>query len=301
LRPAGGKCRRRVCPGYFRLYAGDLAALIRENMDHVGGAWDLLTITPPGADILPWDRSKCTHPPGVRCSGLRGCVVEHKALALWHRNLAPNLDRLLRAAKERLRRRGYLVPRIIRASPETQERGALHYHLAAPTADRRAFYVLYEQIAAIAPNYGFGRSVSWDPSRGMDRADSRGLGAYITKLSGYVSKEAQGEARGLLEVLKLTRGMRAVSVSPKITVTSRVTMRNLRARRFLHCKGVRGYSMPDVERVCAVIREAESNRPQASRPPPTWVPPWRDDFVIALGAAGVDVAEVTDAPTLPQS
>src|SRR3954451_6773469 len=44
--------------------------------DRVTDRVAFMTITGPGSDVLPWDRSLCTHHPSVPCSGKLGCVVE---------------------------------------------------------------------------------------------------------------------------------------------------------------------------------------------------------------------------------
>lgn len=282
-----------------------MARLLRENVAFTAPTWDMVTLTPPGADELPWDTARCTHRPGLPCSGSRGCRIDYEAAAAWHASFADRLDALLRAAKAALYRAGLRVPPIIRVV-ELQERGALHVHLAAPVAHRSAFHRLFCELQRLTakPKYGFGQRVSWDPARGQDRGQERGLGAYINKLARYVSKEAAGSAGGLREVLRAMPGRRIFSVSLKITGETRCTMRNLRSLRYLHMRGWRDRLEDPSHLCCASVEQLmEIDRQEqllevrelvAERGPP-WVPAWRDPLVIALGRAGVDVVALSDA------
>jgi hypothetical protein len=281
-----GRCRRRTCKGYFRLWAGDVAAYLMENMLlGIGAEADLITITPPGAARLPWDRTRCSHPADVKCSGEHGCRVDAGALAEWHADFAPRLDRLLRAARERLRRRGHKMPRYV-VSLEPQRRGGLHVHMATPVPERTAAHELFKALRELAPRHGFGGGrfgVKWDPWRG----EGSGAGAYLSKLARYVSKEAAGDGAALREVLEAVPGRRVFRASVKLTRETRCTMRNLRRRRFLFVRyGLRGLDCRNVEltfaqkraeedarqRIIAAHRIAEAHR--AALPPP-WSSAWR--------------------------
>lgn len=278
-----------------------MARVIRENVEALG-VCDLITITPPGADALPWDTARCTHPPGVGCSGARGCRIHPDAQAAWHASFRPRLDELMRAARAALSRRGHLVPRYVLVL-EPQARGALHVHLATAVADRVAAHELFRQVERLAPNYGFGRRASWDPARGQDRGEERGIGAYISKLTRYVTKEAAGDAGGLRELLDALPGRRVFSVSTKLTASTRATMRTARYRRFLFHRGMSSAGearAAEIERLYGLIREHDEQREQeaiARRGPPDWVPPWRDPWLLAALDAGLEVASVADAPT----
>lgn len=68
-------CKRRDCPGYVDLWMRDQSVRLLENLWRYEGAVCMVTLTPPGRDQLPWDRHRCTHPPGAACSGTLGCRV----------------------------------------------------------------------------------------------------------------------------------------------------------------------------------------------------------------------------------
>ena len=45
----------------------------------------MTTMTAPGQEAgLIWDRSRCTHPPGERCGGPKGCRVDRAAARAWN-------------------------------------------------------------------------------------------------------------------------------------------------------------------------------------------------------------------------
>lgn len=240
----------------------------------------MITITPPGADELPWDTAKCTHLPGVKCSGSRGCVVHERALGAWHADFAPRLDRLLRAARERLRRRGHKMPRLV-AMTEPQGRGALHLHMATHLADRSATVLLYEALRELSPRYGFGAQVSLDLARGLDRQGRRqgGAGGYLAKIAGYMAKGASGE---LLEVLKALPGRRIFRASVRVTAQTRCTMRNLRSIRGLYRRSGVTYTPHEAERYLPIMRAVDEDRQREQTilarlelmandlPPPLW-------------------------------
>jgi hypothetical protein len=171
---------RRACPGYFPTWGRDCAAVIRHNIAELGNRHDMVTLPAPGADGLPWDRAKCSHDPAQKCSGALGCVVEVAALDRFIAALEDNMRRLLRAAKERTRRSGYRPPPMV-VTMEPQDRGAPHFHAVAATTDRVAFACLYEQLRTLAPRYGFGQRVGWDPWRGDDRRGVGGAARYLSR------------------------------------------------------------------------------------------------------------------------
>jgi hypothetical protein len=237
-------------------------AYIMENSIFLGAGLDMITITPPGADDLPWDTARCTHPPGVKCSGPLGCRVHPVALGAWHKSFAPRFDRLWRAAAEQLRRRGFPHMPCYLLCLEPQERGPLHIHVATSTRDRQAAAALATSLRRLAPQYGFGGRVGWDPCRGDDHQNARGMPAYLAKLARYMMKEADGEATGMHEVLKALPGRRVARASVRLTKESRVTMRNLRLRRWAHnvqpgCRNLRAVE------ALYLAKRAERDRAQA--------------------------------------
>ncbi len=143
------------------------------------------------------------------------------------------MRKLLRAAKERTRRRGHRPPPMV-VTMEPQERGAPHFHAAAATADRAAFACFYAQMRALAPQYGFGERVGWDPWRGDDRNGAGGVACYLSKVEAYLAKAGAGDqvAEQLRRMMQRAPKCRVVRCSPDLTRRSGVTMRNLRLKRW---------------------------------------------------------------------
>lgn len=117
---------------------------------------------------------------------------------------------------------------------EPQERGAPHFHAVAATGDRAAFSCLYEQLVELAPRYGFGNRVGWDPWRGDDRKGAGGAARYLSKVCAYLAKAGEGDqvAEQLRRMLKRAPKSRVVRCAPALTTESGVTMRNLRLKRW---------------------------------------------------------------------
>ncbi|MDX6475448.1 MAG: hypothetical protein QOH95_959, partial [Gaiellaceae bacterium] len=122
------RCKRRTCPKYARLWALDWRIVLLENLIAYGGKATMLTITPPGADRLPWDRSKCSHPPGVRCSGSHGCMIEADARERWNRSFQRRLSRLYESAQAATKREVGIRAFVLAQGKEAQKRGATHAH-----------------------------------------------------------------------------------------------------------------------------------------------------------------------------
>jgi hypothetical protein len=107
----------------------------RANVEHAGCDVAVGTLTPPGADLLPWDTDVCTHPAGEKCSGKKGCVVEWIYREYFNRTFAARRSRLheaaQRAADRAVRRMGFegKLPRNIGAASGPQRRGVLHAHV----------------------------------------------------------------------------------------------------------------------------------------------------------------------------
>lgn len=109
----------------------------RANVQHYGGPVSIGTLTPPGADVLPWDTSLCSHPVGEKCSGEKGCTVEWIYREVYNRTFAARRSRLHEAAQKAadraVRRMGYggELPRNIGAASGPQRRGVLHAHVTS--------------------------------------------------------------------------------------------------------------------------------------------------------------------------
>lgn len=116
------------------------------------GSLFFVTLTAPGADRLPWDRSKCSHAAAVTCSGELGCRVQVGAAAAWNASAPKRWSYFRQFLQRSLGLEVALV-----GSWETQERGMLHRHVLVRVegvVSQRRFDVAVRSYAA---RYEFGR------------------------------------------------------------------------------------------------------------------------------------------------
>ncbi len=157
-RPRAGR-RSRSDPRWRSKWLGDWRRGMVENLAHAGPTLELVVVTAPGQDVLPWDTSHCSHAPAVSCSGKLGCRVKAGAAKEWNESAPARFTELHRAAAQRVRRR--LGPFKLEAGPvwEPQERGVLHANLcvASHTELEKIKARYYRQsLEQLAPRYGFG-------------------------------------------------------------------------------------------------------------------------------------------------
>jgi len=233
-----GRCRRRLCPGYRDLWAGDWRRVIVTNLAPLEGV-ALITVTAPGADAgLAWDRSRCTHPDDVRCSGKIGCQVVERAARRWHRDHAQRWASLHRAAAGRARRIAGPGPIVLEKSWEVQERGVDHLHIVVPyhsPSDRRRVDEYVRALKELGPRYWFGFvDLRVFP---RDRGGGLAAGSYVAKYVGKATWEATAP-----------HVRRPFYVAPHLTRRTGVTMRACRYQRYLWVLAQRGGDSDGQER-----------------------------------------------------
>lgn len=130
-----GRTRTSACGHCSGIKRGDVAACARSGWSDrptSRGIW--LTLTAPGTDALPWDRSLCTHSATVKCSGTAGCSVDGFALAGWHANLPLRWSHFVTELRRSLNPgltgppSTWPVQVEFFKTYEPQRRGALHVH-----------------------------------------------------------------------------------------------------------------------------------------------------------------------------
>jgi hypothetical protein len=167
----GGRCKRRDCPRYAPIYLRDQAERLRENLAAWDGKTCLVTLTAPGADLLPWDPAKC--PPGDHvCSGKLGCRVYWLTAAIWNATVTKRLGDLLKVARERTRRKhgSHVRVAVLAYVCESQQRGVFHPHVVLgyrTAAERAALDTFRDALRRQRGRYGFGsgRRGSFDAGR----------------------------------------------------------------------------------------------------------------------------------------
>ena len=94
------RCSARTCPEFAPTWARDTRRRLFVNLEQVKLSV-MFSVTAPGADLYPFDPAFCSHPPGERCSGARGCRVNPEMAAAFNRHAGKWWSELHRAAKVR--------------------------------------------------------------------------------------------------------------------------------------------------------------------------------------------------------
>jgi hypothetical protein len=239
--------------------AGRRLALERKfgaNVAHYGGAVSLLTLTPPGQDVLPWgDEQRLVSGQAGEPGAEYSLLVEWPYREVWNQTAQARASRLFEAAQraaDRFVRRqwGGTLPRQIGNVRSEQKRGVWHFHWLLPmgseverawsrcvrkyfekawrneqerwSAEERWAMVWAEYAGQPVPRgfYGFGfvdRKTSRHSSSGGRAARYMGKNA-----AGYMARNVAGVGRHY--------------VSARLVRETGVTMRALRACNWLYVR-----------------------------------------------------------------
>lgn len=261
-------CKARLCSHYAPIWAKDQQRKVFENCNAYSagdGHAIMLTITAPGARVLPWD-DRCAGLGPHKHSGLLGCRVDREAAKAWNAT-APDRWRRLhdRCARLTARRTGSRPNMLVRAW-ETQTRGVLHVHAVIARGhgcDKLASDLYADELRRLSPTYGFG---TVDKPTGRARL-ARESAAYI---SSYLTK-GSGSKRTLCETVRSDELPRSIiHVSTVLTQQTCVTMRSLRFRRLVNRRWQCNLPFTEqrqIELLCAAF-DAELEPIHAERGPP---------------------------------
>ena len=136
-----------------------------------------VTLTAPGADKLPWDKSICTHTRAVECSGANGCKVDEFLAAVWNDEAKQKWSWFVTEVRRKLSEDVQFA-----AAWESQLRGALHRHFLAHAqgVSVKKFEIVIREAAAL---WGFGVQVD---VQAVSAATTEGL----ARKAGYIAKYA---------------------------------------------------------------------------------------------------------------
>lgn len=184
----------------------------------------LVVVTAPGADVLPWDETRCTAEGPHVHSGPSGCRVLAGPRDCWEERLSGNWCRLREAAVQRCRRRGYPSP-LLAWVDEDQGREVFHRNLLV--VDGPAGRAFHSAIVALAPRYGFGfvdrKHRVFDATKAVNY-----LCGYL--LGGVSGKRTRGT--DLTAAARRAKRYRRVwVVTPRLTKITGCTRRSLRLGR----------------------------------------------------------------------
>lgn len=223
--------RARACPGYSRIWAGDVRVKLFENLKVYGGNVKLMTVTGPGeAGGLSWDEDACRHLGPHTHSGLLGCRVHQAPGEAFNRRAPSWWTALHNEAAQAAHRLTGARPRLLVRIWEMQKRGVLHVHLvvgAGSLQERRSADVYQGELHDRAAKHGFGF---------VDRKDEvREAMAAAAYLASYFVK-GKGKKATLQESVTVKGMPRSIAyVDPRLSRRSGITMRSLRLRRYAWC------------------------------------------------------------------
>lgn len=156
---------------------------MRINLEHLKGRVVLISVTAPGADLLPWacDRQH-------KHAGGYGCQVDRQYARAWAEQ-APDNWKALRDAARLAVKRAMRVDHpdyepahlVIERVWEPQKRGVPHLHVVAGARtplELKAVELFHQALLERAPEYGFGSQLHiTKPMAGEDAA--RYLAGYL--------------------------------------------------------------------------------------------------------------------------
>jgi hypothetical protein len=219
-----GRCARSRCRENSERHLRRQAERVRANLRAFEGEVIMVTLTPPGQDVLAWDD--------------QGRVGEWDAYG-WNRYRVWEAWKATRrlACQGAHRNVKGQCNGLLAVVPELQRRGVIHLHLvlgAETLMERRWCEKFAREVRKHAPRQGFGRQVH--VGKRWDGAEA--TGRYVSKVAGYVTKG--GALRHLWESSELPG--RAFYVSRRLTGATGCTMRLLRRRGALYAS--RGIGVP---------------------------------------------------------
>lgn len=251
-------CKRRTCPSYADTWARDWRIVMLENLIAYGGRAVMYTLTPPGAEVLPWDRTRCSHPLHAKCDGRRGCVVEESARRLWNGSCQRRLSRLYETVQQAVKREVGVRANVLAIGKEAQRRGPVHVHyvLGVETAlELRAGKAFRRHLERLSqkPRYSFGHV----NGKFVKPKPAREAAAYLSSyfLGGRGHKAQLREAVLNPELPRLP-----LHVSRRLTAVTRTTMRNKRRQRHLHVCRTNGKPDPPWAADIETLRDVLSLR-----------------------------------------
>ncbi len=228
-------CGRRWCDAVRPSWAASFRSVIHAALDaycelYGSEAKVLQGVLTCTAEPWWWDRSKCSHPEQVTCSGPLGCRVLDSVAddqrRLWSARRRDTLNTARTAAIRQLRREGWAEstwPSLLLWVLEDQSRGVPHLHFALghTTALEKAFArAFFRALKPVAYAQGLGHTSTYERALlEQGRYEAGRLRHYVSKLAGYLSK-GDGASAFLLR----HSGERVFYVAPWLSRVSGVTM-----------------------------------------------------------------------------
>lgn len=162
------------------MWLGDQQRVLRSALAAYDGLSTMITITAPGKDVLPWDTAWCKHGEREKCSGEKGCRVQHDLAVEWNTTAQNRARKLVNAARQfAARRYGRDLPEVLVSVQQDQKRGVVHLHIAVGyrAGQRAALSAFYDGLKRNARRQGFGKVDLGKPGRWTEGA----LGGYMAR------------------------------------------------------------------------------------------------------------------------
>jgi hypothetical protein len=242
IRRVRRSCGRRWCDAVRPSWASSFRSVIHSALDaycelYGSEARVLQGVLTCTAEPWWWDKSKCSHAPGMACSGPLGCRVldsiSEDQRRLWSARRHETLNAARTAAIRQLRREGWTeekMPSLLLWVLEDQSRGVPHLHfvLGHTTALEKAFArTFFRELKSAAYAHGLGHATTYEKAvLEQGKYEARRLRNYVAKLGRYLSK-SDGAAAFLLR----HSGERIFYIAPWLSRLSGVTMTIARLSR----------------------------------------------------------------------
>lgn len=148
-------CKRRSCNHCGKAWVASWEAITRLNIGALGGEVVLISLTAPGADLLPWACSR-----DHQHAGSKGCQVDRIYADVWAEGAPQQWKRLRDAARKAVRAAGLPTAALVLERVwEPQKRGVPHLHIVAGARtplEREAAELFHQELRERAVEYGFG-------------------------------------------------------------------------------------------------------------------------------------------------
>jgi hypothetical protein len=202
------------------LWLGDVKRVVRTNLPAMSDTVALITVTGPGADVLPWSDTE------------RG-MVDQASRDAWNATAQQRWSEMHRKAAQNATRQTGEKSKLIARVWQMQARGVLHVHLAASfwtIPEQRWVKAYVAELRRIRTKHGFGY-VDF-----RDRSGKAGQPSVMAaeKAAGYLTHYLTTSEQFSDVLRSAVRPRRPVYVSNRALAITKCTMRNLRRVRFLY-------------------------------------------------------------------
>lgn len=158
----------------------DKKLAVRSGLERSPMGWVEITLTAGGADVLPWDLTKCNHNADMKHSGKKGCRVNEIDGAITNAYMPKDFNRFVQSVRRMFGKQVQYVKIF-----EAQERDVLHIHGIFTGVPPMKLPRLKKEMRRLAKRHGFGGEVSVKRVYGDSPNDRNRAVNYVAK---YLTK-----------------------------------------------------------------------------------------------------------------